>query len=1118
MKNSTKKWIPLTAAGIMLALLVALYFTASHLVNSKWARGLAKTEIDKALGGTVQFERTSLSIFPRLCIRIHRVSFNRPDLGSGTAKGIEVYPHLLPLLRREFQVSRAVLDEPDIVTAPPAKKEAPFTPATIRQEIIPALITIAERSPGLTLEVVNGKINVRRAGGHSYVFTGINLDASVAQDQLTLDATSASSPWGGLLVKGRFPFAEDRLEARSLQASAGDCRLSGTEAALVWETDVPVISAEVDEAVIDLKNLQDWGVFSKVRRGLLKHINSVDGRVMLASVSVNGPLQSPSEWNYSLSGDLDGVALHTSMAAQALKLDAGRFSAAHDTESAPESTIEIIGIQGSIGKSSFDNVSALLKGTGDKAYLQVGADAVTLDISEVQKWRVFRDFREKSLGVLSSLQGSAHFKKVQAEGPLKSPAGWKYAFAGTTNNFVFKLPDAPYPFEVRKGDFSVAGSASEKAFSFENVSGSFGSSSVSGMSGNFRTDGVPRLVLSAGAARLALNELKEWNVLNERLAPVEGSINLESFRFTGVLPDPATWTYAASGTAWNVTLQTEDFPRSRIDGRFSLDQGTLSLEKARAALLDSNLNLTGKVRITDNKFSSAVFDITGTIGRGTLAWASQYQTIPEYVKVPSSISVRDSRLEWKSAKQFSLKGVLIPEEGPRIALDLERNPFSWLVRDLHVKDHRTDAHLTLKVSQEGTDFSYAGDLHKKTIDSLIANELEENAFISGNLAGHIPAKNPVLASVTGRVSASDILVPIKNSPYRLKIASITVKADPDNYLVESAALSWGDQNFTATGSLWRKGDFLQTDLNVLTDQIVYEKLKKMIAETQAAGKDQDKSKPSGFWELPLRGNITVSSDRFIIHRFAAEPFSVDISLGHRLVRLNFTRDFICGMPLPGTIDITPVGTGMNFRSTVLNMDLAPVLACLMAQEAAASGKFDFKGEITASGAVPETLTGEFTFTGRRGMIYKARLLGSILEYLNITRIILGKIPTIGAEGLPYGLFSIKGRIKGSRIEISEFEMRGPTLGLAGDGFIDLARNRVELTVLVSPLRTFDYLIRQIPVVRYFFKGILAIPIGVYGNPSSPIIVPLDPSAIGTQLYTIMERIIKAPVKFLEILK
>lgn len=1119
MGTSRKKWI-IASAAFLIALLVAFYFVLAYLVKTEWVKNRAISEINKALGGTVQFGETSLIIFPRLCLRISDIKFDRPDTATGTVKTVEICPQIWTLFKGEFRIASAVLDEPDIITAPPARKEKPFPPEMIRTKIIPVLIDASSRSPGATLKVINGRLNLQRAGGSPFVFSGINLETGINREEMYLDLQSAESPWGSLLVQGHFPYAQDRLAAKGLKASAGGCSISGSEASLAWENDVPVLAADVDQAVIDLKNLQDWGVFSILRKGLLKNVNSIDGRINLATVHIEGPLQEPSQWNYSFSGDLDRVALHTPFVPQAVKLDTGRFSAAHDSQAARESEMEVIGIQGSIGKSSFENVSARLKGAGEETYFHAGADSVALNIDEIQKWHAFQDFRKKSIPGLVSLKGAARVGKLEAEGPVNRPARWKYALSGSLEDIALDFSGMPYLFEVPKGEFSATGSASEKTLSFAGASGRFGNSSISGVSGKFRTDGTPRLELSGGSSRLALSELEEWEVVYDRLGPVtslEGSVLLDSFRFTGALTDPETWAFATTGTARKVTVEIEEFPKSRIDGRFSLDQNTLSLEKARASLLDTDVGLTGQLRIAENKFYSAVFDIEGKIGRDTLNWASQYKPFPEYVKVPASIAVVDSHLEWRGSDQFSVRGLFTPEAGPRIALDLARSPESWDVRELRLKDEKSDARFSVKIAREGMDFTYSGDLHKSTVDALVFNELEENAFISGKLTGHIPVKNPILASITGRVKAEDILVPLKSSSYPLKINSITVKADPDNYLVESAGLSWGNQDLTATGTIKRTGESLLVNLNVLTDQIVYERLEAMIADMQAAAKGPE-TKPSAFWELPLRGNITVSADRFIIKRFAAEPFSADIILGPRLVRLNFTKDDVCSVPLPGNIDITPVGNGMNFHSSVAGKDLAPALACLMAQQTAASGTFDFQGEVTALGKFSETLTGEFTFTARKGMIYRARLLSSILEYLNITQIFLGRLPTIGAEGLPYRYFSIKGRIKGSIIEITEFELRGPTLGLAGEGFIDLARDRVEMTVLVSPLRTFDYLISHIPIVKYFFKGILAIPVGVYGNPSSPIIVPLDPSAIGAQLLSIMNRIITAPLKLFESFK
>ena len=545
-----------------------------------------------------------------------------------------------------------------------------------------------------------------------------------------------------------------------------------------------------------------------------------------------------------------------------------------------------------------------------------------------------------------------------------------------------------------------------------------------------------------------------------------------------------------------------------------MTEKSVALEQAAASLLDSNLNLTGSAQIPDREIADAGFNVSGTLGQATLQWASKDRPLPPYVKVPASIQVANARVEWKKEGPFSVKGNFIYPEGPRVALDLARNPNEWNIRELVVKDSRSDARLSLNVLEAGTDFTFSGTLHKTTLDSFVVNQVAENAFVSGKISGHVPPKDYLLASVKGKISGGNIPVTIRQSEYPLTIRDITIQAEPDNYMIEKAEVSWGDRIFSVSGSVIREGKTLEVGLKVLTDEIVYEKLMQMIAEMQKIGPEK-KEGPSAFWDLPIRGSIKVSSHRFQISRFEAKPFSADILLGSRLVRLNFTDDSICGMPVPGTIDITALGTAMRFRSVVRNVDLAPVLRCVQARDPQVDGKFDFTGELIAPGKVPDSFTGNFEFTARRGRIYKFSLLGRILEYLNVTEILVGRVPRIGAEGLPFRTFSIKGHFQGSRIVVDELELSGSTIGVAGQGFLDLASNRIELTLLVSPFRTVDYVISKIPIVKYFFKGIVAIPISVYGDPASPIIVPLSPSAIGTQLQNILSRILLAPVKLIE---
>jgi len=49
---------------------------------------------------------------------------------------------------------------------------------------------------------------------------------------------------------------------------------------------------------------------------------------------------------------------------------------------------------------------------------------------------------------------------------------------------------------------------------------------------------------------------------------------------------------------------------------------------------------------------------------------------------------------------------------------------------------------------------------------------------------------------------------------------------------------------------------------------------------------------------------------------------------------------------------------------------------------------------------------------------------------------------------------------------------GTTMQLVGQGEIDIPNNKVNLTVLVAPFKTVDYLVSKIPLVGYVLKGTL----------------------------------------------
>jgi hypothetical protein len=88
--------------------------------------------------------------------------------------------------------------------------------------------------------------------------------------------------------------------------------------------------------------------------------------------------------------------------------------------------------------------------------------------------------------------------------------------------------------------------------------------------------------------------------------------------------------------------------------------------------------------------------------------------------------------------------------------------------------------------------------------------------------------------------------------------------------------------------------------------------------------------------------------------------------------------------------------------------------------------------------------------------------------------------------------------------------------VATEGEFNLLNQTLDLTLLVSPLKTVDTVVNKIPVIRRIFQGVLiAIPVKVEGDVSNPKVTALSPSAIGSSAMGILKKTLKAPVKIIE---
>jgi hypothetical protein len=84
------------------------------------------------------------------------------------------------------------------------------------------------------------------------------------------------------------------------------------------------------------------------------------------------------------------------------------------------------------------------------------------------------------------------------------------------------------------------------------------------------------------------------------------------------------------------------------------------------------------------------------------------------------------------------------------------------------------------------------------------------------------------------------------------------------------------------------------------------------------------------------------------------------------------------------------------------------------------------------------------------------------------------------------------------------------------GYIDLANNQMNVTALIAPLKTIDFVINKIPIVRYILGGsLISYPIGIKGSLDNPDVTQIPLSAVGSGLLRILKRTLQLPVKIIQ---
>ena len=152
------------------------------------------------------------------------------------------------------------------------------------------------------------------------------------------------------------------------------------------------------------------------------------------------------------------------------------------------------------------------------------------------------------------------------------------------------------------------------------------------------------------------------------------------------------------------------------------------------------------------------------------------------------------------------------------------------------------------------------------------------------------------------------------------------------------------------------------------------------------------------------------------------------------------------------------------------------------------------------------MQGEISFSSDNGVIHRSNLLTKIFAFLNITEVFAGKTSGLREKGFGYDAIRAHAAIKSGALNFDEILVDGHTMKISGAGTVDLVKETLDMSLLVAPLKTFDRLVKKMPVLGYITGGsVLSAPVRIKGSTKNPEVVPLPPADVGRGLMGILER-------------
>jgi hypothetical protein len=1062
------------AAAALAAAVIAAALVLPLLLDNPAVSAQLQQKLSAALRGKVEWESLSVRILPAPRGVVRKARIQVPGSLDVRADELAVRLAFWPLLRGRPEIVSVTLSRPAIVLDVPAaagerddRKEKDdgqgIDFASTYRSTAGAIADLVRRfAPDTTLSIENAELEFSAPGILPMALHDVSVRARTGHAGMNLDVSLAGTHWARIKMAARVQFAD--LSGNASIEAAGlvlqpwlDHYLAGSPVRVT----VPPSDLRV-EAKVDAKTALE-GAFE----------------VRSARVSVARGAQGVQVPDLRLRGRIAAGADEVLVNLEEVRLDAGRLT-------------------GTSTRYSVRSGSATVEAGFDIDTAQALAHARRL-------------VPEKTGQVLAGFQPQG-----RAQGTVKASLGrpdWRVVVDVAKSDAVVQATSLPGPVRLAHGTVEI----DRHAVTVHRAAASMPAGQVSlstlrhiyaegatTASAEFDADLAQGLEL----ARRAVPEKgrDELAVVQSASGRARGTARLELGR--------KGWSVGVEIQKANAQVQVRGLPgpAGLTAGSVRVVPRTVTVERATVALLDGKATASATIRFDDGlRVEGSIAE--GTIGAKLLEWAWQAAEVPSHMALKAPIHVTAPRFVWGPKRALDAQATARFPAGQVVAMDIAWAPDALQVRRAALKDSRSDAVFTARSAGARLDGGFSGSLLGSSIAALLKGTVPQEGGVSGKLRFAFDRDRPRDASAQGNLKGESLdLSWLAGQPVR--IDRIDVAADSTSLRIREAAFNWAGQRATIRGEARRGAAGPVIDAHLDSSGINLDPLLEAGARAQKPA--AAKRGPTSVWPLPVAGQLAVRADFVQRGRYRVAPFAGTLVLQQERAKIDLKEAQICGISVPLAVEATPAGLVATAAITAQKQQLQQAAHCLTDQRVLITGEFDLKADLSSHGKVGDlarNMKGSVAADMRDGRVMKFALLGNILSMSNIAALMKEGGPKLDAEGFPYRDLKIAGRFDAGRFVLDEGAFQSDAVGLAANGWISLTEPQSRLTVLVAPFSRLDQLVRKVPVFGYVVGGAFtSVPVGVSGDIRDPLVVPLGPAAIGSEVLGIFERTLKLPVE------